>query len=162
MHWAHSAYYDRVIRFASDSVYVEQLKRAGYRTELTNEPNTTAVYFPVAEPYFGRGKRDVSIWEQIKLAADLQYWWADNAVSCTVTVQPDEARALPRAMEAFSQSLKTISFLAADPSEAYDHAPYQEISKEQYEATRAGLKPVVLSGEHEAEDKFCDGEACTV
>jgi intein/homing endonuclease len=84
MHYDESEYYWRVIRFATNSPYVKLLAEHGHRcVDLSpDEPNTTAVYFPVKSEHFERGKVDVSMWEQLELAAQLQYYWADNQVSC--------------------------------------------------------------------------------
>ena len=53
-------------------------------------PNTVCVEFPVHEPYFQKGKRSVSMWEQLEMAAQYQHYWADNSVSITVTFKPEE------------------------------------------------------------------------
>ena len=52
-------------------------------------PNTVCVEFPVHEPYFQKGKRSVSMWEQLETAAQYQHYWADNSVSITVTWSTD-------------------------------------------------------------------------
>ena len=71
-------------------------------------PNTVCVEFPVHEPYFTKGKRDVSMWEQLEIAAQYQYYWADNSVSITVTFKPDEANQLKSALEKRSCSCPTL------------------------------------------------------
>lgn len=87
IHHPHSEYYFNVVRMASDSVLVAKFRNAGYRCEDLHpaEPNTTAVYFAVHEEHYVRGKNDVTIWEQLEIAAQMQTYWADNQVSVTVT-----------------------------------------------------------------------------
>ena len=42
-------------------------------------------------PTFTKGKKEVSgMWEQLEIAAQYQYYWADNSVSVTVTFGVDE------------------------------------------------------------------------
>jgi len=165
IHFPESEYYWRVIRFASDSPMLPALREAGYGvTEIdpAKEPNTTAVYFPVREANFCRAKADVSMWEQLLLAADVQAHWADNQVSATVTFdKKTEGPQIERALEAFETRLKGVSFLPRE-DHGYEHAPYQPISAEAYEMVASRIKPLRLDGGHEVTDSFCDGDKCQV
>lgn len=164
IHWPHSEYYYRVIRFASDSAHLRQLRDAGYRcVDLApNEPNTTAVYFAVKEENFDRSEGDVSMWEQLELAAKMQHYWADNQVSITVKFNPDsEGRDIEHALELYADRLKAVSFLPKK-SHGYAHAPYQAIDKAEYERYVLSLRPVELSSAHEVTEQFCDGDKCTL
>jgi hypothetical protein len=164
IHFPHSEYYFRVIRFRSNSPLVTKLRNAGYRcVDLSpNEPDTIAVYFVVHEPYFDRAKRNVSMWEQLEIAAAIQQYWADNQVSVTVTFNKSEAKDIKHALELYESRLKGVSFLPLE-DHGYSHAPYQEIDAATYETYAAGLKPVYL-GEvsNEVVDRFCDGDRCTL
>ena len=79
----------RAIRFGADDAMVPLFEAAGYTVEddLVSA-NTKVVYFPVATEH-RRAERDVSIFEKIHLAAFAQKHWADNAVSVTVTFDPE-------------------------------------------------------------------------
>ena len=162
IHYPHSEYYHRVIRFSSDSDLLPKLKRAGYRcVELSpdKEPNTTAVYFAVQEKYFDRAKSEVSIWEQLENAALFQSYWSDNQVSCTITFTEEEASEIPYALEIFETRLKGISFLPL--KHGYEHAPFQEISAAEYATYMSGLKELDLSDtENELLDTGCSGDTC--
>lgn len=163
IHFPHSEYYFRVIRFASNSSLVETLRDAGYRCEQPRgESNTAAIYFPVKEDHFTRGKSDVSMWEQLELAAQMQHYWSDNAVSITVTFKPDEAKDIPRALQLYETRLKAVSFLPL-MDHGYEHAPYQTITYSDYLEAVGGLdlnKP--LNSTHEKTDSFCDGDKCEI
>lgn len=163
VHFPHSKYYYRVVRLASNSPILKSLEQAGYYTvEIPNEPNTTAVYFPVKEDHFDRAKENVTLWEQLELAAQMQYWWCDNSVSITVTFKPEEADDIPRALELYETRLKSVSFLPLDSS-CYEHAPYQSISEEEYNRAIEKIKDVNLSNVlNEKIEKFCDGDTCEV
>lgn len=163
IHFPHSEYYWRVIRFAANSPITDSLKAAGYRLEVPeNEPNTTCAYFPVQEVLFDRSKDDVSMWEQLELAAQMQYYWSDNQVSVTVTFKPEEAKDIAKALELYETRLKSVSFLPLT-EHGYEHAPYQKMTKNEYEEAMVrvtGLQKI--QSNHESTDSFCDGESCQV
>jgi len=165
IHNPHSEYYHRVIRFASDSPLIEKLRAAGYQCveiDPKKEPNTTAVYFPIKEEHFDRSKSDVSMWEQLENAAQMQYWWADNQVSCTITFNKEEAAQIPYALELYEHRLKGISFLPLK-DHGYEHAPYQEITKKEYKKAITKLKPLDLSeATNEVIEKFCSSDSCSI
>lgn len=166
IHYPESEFYWRVIRFATNSPLLAPLRVAGYRcVEIapTKEPNTTAVYFPVKEANFRRAKSDVSMWEQLLLASDVQAHWADNQVSATVTFDKrTEGPQIERALEVFETRLKGVSFLPRE-DHGYDHAPYQPMTEGDYEAAVTELRPLDLSdGAHEVTDAYCDGDKCTL
>ncbi|HOH52373.1 MAG TPA: hypothetical protein PLI98_16710, partial [Candidatus Hydrogenedentes bacterium] len=162
IHYAHSEYYYRTIRIDKTSPLVEPLKRAGYRIEdSAYGDNTHVVYFPVHEKFFDRSKTDVSVWEQVENVAQMQYYWADNQVSATITFRPEEAGDIPQILELNETRLKSISFLPLKEHN-YVQAPYQEISKEVYEQAKAKLGPLnfELVNTDEAQDLYCDGDKC--
>ena len=163
IHYPHSEYYIRRVRFSEDSPLVPKLQAAGYPVEKDKvSPRTLVVSFPVKEAYFSRAKSEVSIWEQLELAAALQYWWADNQVSVTITFRPEEAKDIPRALEMYETRLKGVSFLPS-VDHGYAQAPYEEITEQQYKALTHNLRPLVgLDIERDQEDRFCDGEACLI
>jgi hypothetical protein len=162
IHYPHSKHYLRVIRFATSSALVDKLKAAGYRCEIPEkEPNVVAIYFPVVEDHFERGKSEVTMWEQLENAAFMQAYWADNQVSCTVSFKPSEAKDIPRALALFETRLKGISFLPC--KHGYEHAPYQEITAKEYQKYAKKLKPIDFSDtKNEVVERFCSGEACTI
>jgi len=164
IHFPENEYYIRRIRFGKDSELLDTLKDAGYNIEDDEySPNTVCVEFPVHEPYFHKGKKDVSIWEQLEIAAQYQHYWADNSVSVTVTFKPHEAHQIKDALEMYETRLKAVSFLKYEET-GYVQAPYEPITKEKYDELMKGINPV-----HRFETsvggsgtKFCDGESCTI
>ena len=162
IHYPVSEYYYRVIRFDSASSLLYQLKEQGYTcVEIEKEPHTTAVYFPVKEKDFTRSESQVSMWEQLELAATLQAHWADNQVSVTVKFDKDEGKDIEKALEFYETRLKGVSFLPKETG-IYEHAPYQPITKEQYLEAIARLSTRAILGGAEVEDKFCDSDKCTI
>ena len=126
-------------------------------------PLTTVVEFPVREPHFTKGKRDVSMWEQLEIAAQYQHYWADNSVSITVTFKPEEASQIKDALEMYETRLKAVSFLRHRET-GYVQAPYEPISKEEYEEMNLKITPIIKfeTDEGGAGTKFCTNDTCEI
>lgn len=164
IHYPEDEFYIRRIRFASDSKLLPSLEKAGYKIEPDHySPNTMCVEFPVHEEHFVKGKRDVSMWEQLEIAAQYQHYWADNSVSVTITFKADEAKDLKTALEMYETRLKAVSFLRYEET-GYVQAPYEPITKEQYEEMSKGITPIQRfeSSDGGTGTKFCDGEYCEI
>lgn len=165
IHHAHSEYYWRVIRFRKESYMVPILRDAGYtciEIDPEKEPNTVAVYFPVKVENFDKGEADVSMWEQLEIAACMQQHWADNQVSVTVTFSKEESKDIKSALELYENRLKGVSFLPRE-THGYEHAPYQTIDRETYDDAVRSLKPYVLNeAVNEVQERFCDGDKCVI
>ncbi len=161
IHFPEDEYYIRRIRFSGDSEILPELEKAGYNIEAdVYSPNTMCVEFPVHEPYFMKGKRDISMWEQLEIAAQYQHYWADNSVSITVTFKPEEATQIRAALELYESRLKAVSFLKYEET-GYKQAPYEPISIETYEQMINSITPIqrleTTSGG--SGTKICDGES---
>lgn len=170
IHYPHAEYYIRRIRVATDSPLVKAMQMAGYQVEYEvygdeeARKKTSIIHFPIHEKNFSKKKDDVSIWEQVKNAVDYQKTWADNSVSITVTFNKNEAKDIPSVLYAFETELKTISFLPIS-EHGYAMAPYEEVTKEKYEAM---VKEIIGKPDYSeyidgpAGSKFCDGDSCEV
>ena len=165
IHFPYSEHYWRTMRFDKGSPLIEALREAGYRIEQGETETTAIVYFPVKEKNFSRSVQDLSIWEQVEIAAQMQYYWADNQVSVTINFKPEEAKDIERILELYDHRLKSISFLPFK-DHGYMHAPIQPITKEEYEKASQGLKPIFLQQEGststEEGGKYCDSDSCTI
>ena len=163
VHFPEDEYYIRRIRFSKSNVMLDTLTKAGYTIEDDKySPNTACVEFPVHEKYFVKGKKDVSMWEQLEIAAQYQHYWADNSVSLTVTFKPEEAHQIKSALEMYETRLKAVSFLKYEET-GYEQAPYEAITKEKYEELSAKIKPITrFKSAVGTGTKFCDGESCVI
>ena len=122
------------------------------------DPQTLVIDFPVHEANFDRGKDDVSIWEQLELAAAMQAKWSDNQVSVTVTVPQEEEKDLAKALSMYETRLKAVSFLPLRGDEVYKQPPYEKITQARFEKMSAKIQKVrydVLDAEDRIEEKFC-------
>jgi adenosylcobalamin-dependent ribonucleoside-triphosphate reductase len=164
IHHPEDEYYIRRIRFAANSDMVPFLINAGYKVEEDHySPNTVCVEFPVHEKHFRKGKRDISIWEQMEIAAQYQHYWADNSVSVTVTFKPEEAADIKTVLEMYDTRLKAVSFLRYEET-GYVQAPYEPITKEEYGEMMKNITPIQRfdTSEGGAGTKFCDGSSCMI
>jgi hypothetical protein len=165
VHYPHSEYYIRRIRVANTSHLVQAMQEAGYHLESDlNLPDSTMVIsFPVHEPNYTKSKSQVSMWEQLELAAQLQAYWSDNQVSVTVTLAKGEKVA--DALSMYETRLKSVSFLPMQ-EHGYEQAPYETITEDQYKEMVARIKKpklnIGLEDSGKASDKFCDGEVCEI
>lgn len=164
IHFPEDEYYIRRIRFSTDNKMLEALKECGYTIEDDKySPNTVCVEFPVHEPYFSKGKRSISMWEQLEIAAQYQYYWADNSVSITVTFKPDEASQIKSALELYETRLKAVSFLRFEET-GYEQAPYEPITEKEYKKLSAKISPLsrIINEDGGSGTKFCTNDTCTI
>ena len=164
IHYPESEFYIRRIRFSTESEILKAVVAAGYHVEKdAYSPNTMVASFPVQEPYFLKGKKDVSMWEQLEIAASYQNYWADNSVSVTITFKEEEANDIKTALEMYETRLKAVSFLKYQET-GYVQAPYESIDEEQYNEMIKGVTPIqkVATKEEASGTKFCDGDSCEI
>ena len=86
IHFPIAKSYIRRVRLAKNSNLIKHLAASGYKMEDDKyDSSTLCVEFPVTLGNTIRTLDDVSLWEQLQLAAIVQQFWSDNQVSCTVT-----------------------------------------------------------------------------
>ena len=166
MHFPESRFYIRRMRLANNSPLIEPLKQAGYTLEpcVGSESTTSVVEIPIDVGEGIRTISEVSMWEQLSLAANMQRWWADNQVSCTITFNPEtEGKHIASALDYFQYQLKGVSFLPKCDYGAYPQMPYEEITEERYNDLVKMVKTLNVQkmSEDSVGEKFCDGDQCT-
>ena len=186
MHWHYFDYGIRRVRFQMDDLLLKILAQAGYYMEPdVKVPNTMVVEFPVkantAEHPKFRCAGQVPMYEQFAFQALLAEYWADNAVSCTVTFQPEEADQIEGLLKYYSTKIKSTTCLPYK-DHGYLQAPYEpyvekdgKSPKQQYEEAMSKIiaRPVdIYSQSHlvdrssEELDMFtapdCIGGSCPV
>ena len=166
VHWTPGGeYFIRRITFAKTDPIFEALKDAGYEhSDLEWDPKSAVILFPIHSKS-KRSAADVPAWEKINLAAEMQHWWSDNAVSCTVDFKPAEAGDIPKLLNMYEGRLKGISFLPAIEKGAYKNMPYEQISKDTYEEMkstirRADFTHVYSQGIEAVGEAFCTSDKC--
>mgnify|MGYP003640252089 FL=1 len=103
------------------------------------------------------------MWEQLEIAAQYQHYWADNSVSVTVTFKPEEAPQIKSALEMYESRLKAVSFLRYEET-GYEQAPYESITKEQFEEMSAKVTPLqrIKTETGGSGVKFCTNDGCMI
>lgn len=164
MHYPESRFYIRRMRLSKISPLVQGLKDAGYFMEpaVGSERDTLVVEIPIDVGEGIRTVSQVSMWEQVALAANMQKWWADNQVSCTVTFNPEtEGSQIASALDYFQYQLKGISFLPKCNYGAFPQMPYEEITEDTYHTRCSTIGKLNLVGNQDSTgEKFCDGDSC--
>jgi adenosylcobalamin-dependent ribonucleoside-triphosphate reductase len=162
IHYPHSEYYIRRIRISKDSDLLDVLREANIPMEDDSySKNSVCVEFPIHEKNFIRSKDDITIWEQVANAIDLQKYWSDNQVSITVTFRKEEIKDIPYVLQFCEDKLKGISLLPLE-EHGYKQAPLEEITKEEYEKRAAVIKPLNLikTRQRGIGTFYCEGSNC--
>lgn len=168
MHYPQSRFYIRRIQLSRTSPLINPLKKAGYKIEKAfgSEDSTVVTEIPVDIGEGIRTVKNISMWEQLSLAAFIQKYWADNQVSCTVTFDPEtEGSQIEHALNYFQYQLKSISFLPNKELGAYRQMPYEEINEQTYKKIVNKITPIKwgkIKNQEIEVDKYCDSSGCEV
>ena len=156
------------MRVSKYSPLIPPLEKAGYTVEpaFGSEGSTVVIEVPVDVGNDVRTINEVSMWEQLSLAAFMQKYWADNQVSCTVTFNPKtEGPQIPYALNYYQYQLKGISFLPKKDIGVYRQMPYEEITEKEYHKMVKKLKFLSfrqVKGNKAEIDKFCNNDTCEI
>lgn len=165
IHYPHSEYYIRRVRFSSNDAILELLKKANYHIEKdVYSDNTVVVSFPVKETYFSKSKDNAPLFEQVANAVSYQECWADNSVSITATFSKEEASHIPILLSLYESKLKSISFLPLS-DHGYKQPPYETINEETYNLMSQNIKPIQSfnsTQNNKSSLMYCDGDKCTI
>lgn len=165
-HFPESLFYIRRIRLSKFSELIPTLEDAGYHIEpcVGSEDSTVVVEIPVALGENIRTLAEVSMWEQLAIAAFLQRYWSDNQVSYTVTFDVEkEGDQIAHALNYYQYQLKGISFLPRLEYGAYPQMPYEAITEEKFNELNSKVKRLnfnSISGEEAAVERFCSNDSC--
>lgn len=164
VHYPESNFYIRRVNVSKNSPLIDSCRAAGYNVvDSVSDKSSCIVEFPVSIDNV-RTLNDVSMWEQLSIAAFAQEHWADNQVSCTITFKPNEAKDIKHALDMYQYKLKGISFLPKLESGVYAQMPYEEISADKYGEMVSVIRKINFSGIgiDSKPEQFCDGKACEI
>jgi ribonucleoside-triphosphate reductase len=157
-------YFIRRVRMASNIELVDVCKSHGYHVEYQRnfdgsaDPNTVVVSFPCKYTEGTILANTLTAVDQLNWVKKLQTEWSDNAVSCTVYYRKEELPAIREWLaKNYNESVKTVSFLLHQ-DHGFQQAPYEEITKEQYEEMISKCKPI--TGVDVAENSILDNFEC--
>ena len=171
IHTRHSPYYIRTIRMdKKDSIY-DFLKDKGVQVEDEQfRPESTAVFsFPIKAPTGAITRDDKTALEQLENWLVYQRHWCNHKPSVTISVKDNEWMDVGAWVWKYFDEISGISFLPHS-DHTYVQAPYQECTKEEYQALlKKTPKDVDWLSFKEEEDNTegsqtlaCTGNACEI
>lgn len=140
IHPRHSQWYIRSVRQDNKDPLTHFLKDAGIPWEpcVMKPDSTTVFFFPVASPEGAVTRDKVDAVSHLELWKEYNSSWAEHQVSITVSVREEEWPRVGAWVYDNFDELSGVSFLPMDGG-TYRQAPYQECSKEEYEAMLAKM-----------------------
>jgi len=134
IHPWYSPYYLRSVRGDNKDPLTQFLKDAG----LPNEPDvmkpndTTVFYFPIKAPDGAVVTKDLAAIDHLEIWKVYREHWTEHNPSVTINIHEDEWLRVGAWVYDNFDSIGGVSFLPAS-EHTYKQAPYQEITKEEYE-----------------------------
>lgn len=167
VHPAYAQYYIRRVRLSSNDALVPALREAGYTVDfLQNQDgslnrDTVVAEFPCEAGEGSIVAKNMTAIDQLELVKKLQTSWSDNAVSVTVYYNQKELDSIRKWLnDNYEKSIKSVSFLLKR-GHNFKQAPYEEITKDQYELMKEKTKPLVVTPGEVVSDE-CVGGMCPV
>lgn len=135
LHARHSPYYLRTVRADNKDPLTVFLKDAGvyWEADVMAEDTTSVFFFPIASPQGAVTREKLDAVSSLELWKHLQDNWCEHKPSATINVNDHEWLDVAAWVYRNFDSLSGVSFLPYDGG-SYKQAPYQEVSKEAYEA----------------------------
>ena len=165
IHPGYSRYMYRRIRIAADHELVDICRKSGYPIEYvknfdgSDDRNTVSVTFPFSYPEGTILAKDMTAIDQLNWVRKMQTEWSDNSVSCTVYYKKEELPEIKEyLMKHYRNSHKSLSFLLHS-DHGFQQAPYEEITKEQYDdlVGKTNVITSISSAEFESSDECASG-----
>lgn len=172
VHPAYARYYIRRVRFSSADSLVDACRKRGYKVvpeiliDGREDHTKLVVEFPCESPANAVLAKDMTAVQQLEWVKKMQAEWADNAVSVTVYYRKEELAEIKSWLEKnYDNGIKSVSFLLhADHN--FPLAPYEEITKEQYEELASKIDasvPLMVDASGTAiDDADCATGACPI
>lgn len=140
IHARHNEYYIRTVRADRKDPLCQFMIDQGFPAEpCVMRPDHTMVFsFPMKSPKGSPTRNDMSAIEHLELWKRYQDHWCEHKPSVTITVKEDEWLDVGAWVYKHIDSISGISFLPQDLG-TYRQAPYQDCTKEEYEAMVAKM-----------------------
>jgi ribonucleoside-diphosphate reductase alpha chain len=111
-----------------------------YEIDKVN-PGAYVFEFPIASPITSTTRHDISPEDQLDMWEKLSLYWCEHKPSMTCYIPEDQWPFVGSWIWDHWDTVNGISFLpSADDGHIYEQAPYEDITKEEYEA-REELMP---------------------
>ncbi len=169
LHPRFSDFYIRRVRNSINDPLTQFLASQGVPWEMDKmSPNTAVFSFPQKSPDGAVCKDGLTAIEQMKYWKHIQDNWCEHKPSITVYYGADEYMELGAWVWEHFDEVSGVAFLPR-LEHTYEQAPYEEITKEQYEALRSSMPTIDWSQFTESEDNTegsqtlaCVGSNCEI
>jgi len=133
IHPWYSEYYVRSVRADNKDPLTQFLKDSGipFEPDVMKPEATTVFYFPVKAPKNAVLTKDLTAIDHLEMWKTYRTHWTEHNPSVTINVEEDEWMRVGAWVFDNFDSIGGVSFLPA-VEHSYKQAPYQEISKEEY------------------------------
>jgi len=140
IHARHSPYYIRTVRADKKDPLAVMMKDMGFPVEEdVMKPEHTYVFsFPQKSPDHAVFRTDMTAIEQLELWLVYQRHWSEHKPSVTISVKEEEWMEVGAWCYNHFDELSGVSFLPFS-DHVYQQAPYQDCTKEEYEALAAKM-----------------------
>jgi len=144
IHARHNDYYIRTVRGDNKDPLTMLLKESGFPNEpCVMKPDATTVFsFPVKAPDGAVTRTEMTAVEQLEMWMIYQRHWCEHKPSVTITVKEDEWMAVGSFVYEYFDEMSGVSFLPHS-DHTYRQAPYQDCSKDEYEALDATMPKII-------------------
>lgn len=134
IHPWYSEYYLRSVRADNKDPLTQFMKDSGipFEPDVMKPEFTTVFYFPIKAPKNAVLTKDLTAIDHLEMWKTYRTHWTEHNPSVTVNIHEDEWMRVGSWVYDNFDSIGGVSFLPA-VEHSYKQAPYQEISKEEYE-----------------------------
>lgn len=167
IHPRYADYYIRTVRGSNDDPVTKLLKASGVPNEpdLTAPDKTTVFSFPIESPNKGVSRNSRSAIEQCNLWLIYNDFWCEHKPSVSIYVKEDEWLEVGAWVYKNFDKVSGMSFFPSS-EHIYQQAPYQEITKEEYEKLVSKMPKALdwsLLSKYEKRDQTISSQtyACT-
>jgi ribonucleoside-triphosphate reductase len=140
IHARHSPYYIRTVRADKKDPLAVMMKEMGFPVEddITKPDHTCVFSFPIKSPDNALYRNSLSAIQQLEMWLVYQRHWCEHKPSITVSVKEDEWLQVGAWVYDHFDEMSGVSFLPFS-DHVYKQAPYQDCTKEEYEALLAKM-----------------------
>jgi len=140
IHARHSPYYIRTVRADKKDPLATMMLDMGFPAEddVTKPDNTYVFSFPIKSPENAIYRKDMTAIEQLELWLMYQRHWCEHKPSITVSVKEEEWPEVGAWVWKHFDEMSGVSFLPFS-DHTYQQAPYQDCTREEYEALAAKM-----------------------
>jgi len=152
IHPRYSNHYIRRVRQDIKDPLAQWMKEKGVPCEPDfHNPNSLVFSFPIETPSSSIVRDRVSALQQLELVSAFNKSWCEHKASVTIYVKEDEWLDVGAWVHKNFDSISGVSFLPYDGG-SYRQAPYEEITKDQYDKLAATMPLIDFSEYVEEED----------